>query len=1208
MNELAVRHRLTAILAADAAGFSRLMAVDESATVAALDAARAVFRKQIEDHQGRVVDMAGDSVLAVFETAAGAVVAALAIQQSLRIASEAAPLDRRMRFRIGVHLGDVVEKDDGTVYGDGVNVAARLEGLAEPGGITVSDAVRGVVSGRVHATFIDRGEQHLKNIFTPIHAFAIDFANDPSVASKRHGVGAAARPSQVDVAPRAEAPRTAAQGTEAASAPEAPYPSPRPSSLFVGRQQEMAHLTKALADARQGQGQVVLLAGSGGIGKTRLAQQMARRAEQDGVSVLWGRCLEEPGAPLYWPWRQLIRGYLRRCGDANPAETLGAGLADIASIVPELTEQISPPQPSTDTGDTAQSRFRLFDAVAGFWRRAAQRGPLLLIFEDLHWADATSLRLFAFLAAELEDSALLVIGTYRDTELSRQHPLFETLAGLARSPAFHRIELAGLSGRETEEFMVAAGGGPASANFLSAIHERTEGHPLYLEEILRLMMETRAPQAVGSVTDDPRLLMRIPTGVREVIGKRLNRLSVSAGRLLSIAACIGRSFDLDLLAQLEADKSEDEVLLALEEALAVRLIEPVPKTQQFRFSHALIRETVYDEMLGLRRVRLHLRIGEMLERRCGLDDSTVLPQLAYHFSEAGPGSAAVKALAYARQAAEHAKQLFAFEEAVRLYQLALHLQEEHFAKDAAQRCGLLLDLGEVEWLLGTGEQARAAYREAAELARLQSLGALFARAAVGFEKSSVVAARSGEPAVALLLEAIALHQADDPLRVELLARLGRAYVYCARADEAKEAHHRAVTLARKIGDMRGLRLALASIATGIYWPSLLHERLAAAHEAWNIAEEMRQPLLNLDVLSFFLLNLIAVGDMPSLTRMREQGLRLSEQSGSPHGQAVCRCIEALVAINEGRFADAEDWATQALELGRRVAEDLAVGTYGMQMFCLRREQGRLREALPLLQHFVGTTPKAQIWQPGLALLYAELDMRPECQAQFDSLPWSRALAAPTDASTMTIALFAAEVSVYLEDAARAALLYPLLHGHAGTNLLADSGGPCLGSADRLLGRLATVMGQWEVAQRHFEAALAMDHKTGWRVWLAHSRYAYAVMLHRRASAGDLDRARTLLADALAESTALAMDALTPRIAALAEAIAKPRPAFPCGLTEREVGVLRLMAMGRNNREIGQVLMISSNTVANHVRSILEKTYTANRTEAAAFASREGLLK
>jgi len=165
-----------------------------------------------------------------------------------------------------------------------------------------------------------------------------------------------------------------------------------------------------------------------------------------------------------------------------------------------------------------------------------------------------------------------------------------------------------------------------------------------------------------------------------------------------------------------------------------------------------------------------------------------------------------------------------------------------------------------------------------------------------------------------------------------------------------------------------------------------------------------------------------------------------------------------------------------------------------------------------------------------------------------------------------------------------------------------------GSADRVLGNLANVMAQWDLAEKHYEAALVLDRKSGFGVWLTHSQYDYAVMLQRRAQPGDAGRARELLAQALAESSALGLVALTPRIQALAETIAHPPPAYPCGLSEREVEVLRLLAMGRNNREIGQVLAISPNTVANHVRSILEKTYTANRTEAAAFANREGLLK
>lgn len=1179
MNDPSVKHRLTAILAADAAGFSRLMAVDDGATVQALDAARSVFRQQIQAHQGRVIDMAGDSVLAVFETAGGAVEAAQAVQQALASAAAGIAPERRMRFRIGVHLGDVVEKEDGSVYGDGVNVAARLQALAEPGGIIVSDAVRGVVRGRVGAAFADRGEQQLKNIDAPIHAFAVEMggrAGDAPVPS----AAPAARPAAA----------------------------PRPASLFVGRRQELAQLEKALDSAREGRGRVLLLAGSGGMGKTRLVQEMAGRAERKGASVWWGRCLEEPGAPPYWPWRQLLRSYLRSSADPDPASTLGSGLADIASIVPELVEVLGAAPPTDARAvDTAEARFRLFDAVATFWRRAGRRLPQVLIFEDLHWADATSLRLFAFLAAELQESAVLVIGTYRDTELSRQHPLFETLAELGRSPAFSRIELGGLSERETEELIAAAAGGAASAQLVNAIHARTEGHPLFLEEILRFMLDTRGLHPADPAFDDSRLLHRIPAGVREVIGKRLNRLSVQAGGLLAIAACIGRSFEPDLLAQLDTDRSEDEVLVALEEALALQLIEPVAHSRQFRFSHALVRECVYDEMLGLRRSRLHLRIGELLERRFGEnDDPGVLAQLAYHFSEAGPGDAARKALAYAKQSAQRAAQLLAFEEAARLYQLALQLQRQHFAKDTPAQCALLLDLGDVELNLGAAERALSAYQAAAGLARAEGLVLLFARAAVGFERSNAAAARTGETAVALLLEAIARHRSEDALQAQLLAHLCRAYVYCDRVEDFKEAHRRAVALARRIGDAGALRLALAAFASAVYWPDLLQERLAAAREAWGLAEDLSQPGFVVELMPYYLIDLLHAGDVPALARLRDQGLRMTERTGWLHYQSICRCVEAVVAINEGRFADAEVWAAQALATGRRVAEALAVGVYGTQMFCLRREQGRLVEVLPLLEYFVRTTPSAQTWQPGLALLYAELDMRAQCQAVFDSLPWERARV-PRDAGSMTAVMFCAETCVYLGDAARAAVLYPLLKGHAGANLVADSGGPCLGAADRLLGSLAGVMRQWTLAQRHFEAALALDLQSGSRVWLAHSRYAYAVMLHRRALAGDFERAGALLAQALAEATRLGMGALAPRIRALAERVALP-PAQPCGLSDREVEVLRLMAAGRNNREIGQALAISPNTVANHVRSILEKTYTSNRAEAAAFAMREGVLK
>jgi class 3 adenylate cyclase/DNA-binding CsgD family transcriptional regulator/tetratricopeptide (TPR) repeat protein len=1199
-----VKHRLTAILAADAAGFASLMAIDEAATLAALDAARAVFRERIEASRGRVIDMAGDSVLAVFETASGAVDAGLAIQQAL-CRADPAVRGTRLQFRIGVHLGDVIEKHDGTVYGDGVNIAARLQAIAEPGGVVVSDALRSVVGGRADASFSDKGRQSLKHIGRPIGAFAVRPAG---AADEAAGAGGRAGRGEAGAQPPA-----AAAATPAPDAPEAvaPRAGERPRALFVGRAPELAQLSAALGTARKGFGRVVLLAGSGGIGKTRLAQQIAQQAEREGVTALWGRCLEEAGAPPYWPWRQLIRSHLRGAGAADAAQILGSGLAEIAGIVPEVAERFEVPAPpaTLDAAQSAtQSRFRLFDAVAGFWRRAAARAPLLLIFEDLHWADATSLRLFGFLASELDDLAMLVIGTYRDTGLSRSHPLFETLADLTRSTACERIELMGLSVDESAAFTAAASHGAVGAGLARALHQRTEGHPLFLEETLRYLIAARTPGAAEAGIDDAQLLTKIPSGVREVIGKRLNRLSLPTVRHLSMAACIGRSFDLSLLAELETENSEDALLAALEEALAEHLIEPVPDGHGFRFAHALIRETLYDEMLGVRRARLHLRIGEALERRLGGDDAGAWPQLAYHFSEAGAGAAA-KALDYARRAGAHAGRLLAFEEAARLHDVALQLLQRDFAADLAQRCDVLLALGDARRWCATAEAASDCYLHAAALARQIGLGTAFVRAAIGYAYSSTQAGHSGEPAVALLQEAIAQHHGDDAVQVELAARLCVAYVYCDRAEEAMQAHRRAVALAREIGDARSLFVALAAIATSVYWPALLRERLAADREAWAIVEarDLRGQEL-LPLVAYYLCDLIHAGDVARLAQLRAQSLRLCVQWRAPYWLSICRHIEVLIAISEGRFDDAERWAVLALREGRGVAEDKAIGAFGMQMFCLRREQGRLHEALPMLQQFVRDTPDAQTWKPGLALVYAELDMREPCEAEYAGLGWQHMAGSPTDAGRLTTAIFAAEVCIHLRDAGRAALLYDALRDRAGTNLLGDTSGPCLGCADRLLGSLATLMGQWDAAQRHFEAALAMDAATGWKVWLAHSHYRYAQMLHLRARPGDMEKARALLAQAQALGSTLGMQTLVARVEALAGLLGAPPPAYPCGLSEREVEVLRLIAIGRNNREIGQVLSISPNTVANHVRSILAKTYTANRTEAAAFANREGLIR
>ncbi|VXC78636.1 Transcriptional regulator, LuxR family (modular protein) [Burkholderia sp. 8Y] len=981
------------------------------------------------------------------------------------------------------------------------------------------------------------------------------------------------------------------------------------SDFFIGRDHELRLAKASLVKAADGHGGVMLVAGSAGIGKSRLARQIVATAADQRFTVHWARCPEEPGAPAYWPWRQLFRSASR---NKVPCVVDDASAADHAIIGAAIPEALSPHVAndlSTCDVDTAQARFALFDAITRFWQRAATEEPVLLVFDDLHCADPTSIRLLSFFSAQLAHVAVMVLATYRDTEVAGDHPLNDTFADLVRTPGFRCLHLRGLDCRESGLFFLAASGAVPNASLAQALHVRTEGNPLFLQETVRYLIEDRARSGVVAC-DESVLLTVIPEGVRHVIAKRVRHLPEHARRLLPIASCIGRTFDIELLMALEPKGEEERVLASLEAALQASLLETTAERGVLRFSHVLIRDMLYEDLLAARRERLHGAIAEWLETRERGNRAPRLAQLAHHFAQAGRHADVAKALHYAREAAEQAGRSFAFEEASRLCRLALSLQAAHFGHDASLRCDLLLTLGRAEADVGAPEPSRAAFLEAAEVARDNGLTAAFVRAAIGFEQANFRTARSGEASVALLIQAIEAHEGNDAMRVELLACLSRAYVYCNLAEEAQRTWQVCVALARELGDARGLYLALTAITSAGYWPALLDERLAAGNEAWSIAQassELRWTLA--DLMAYRLCDLFRVGDIVKLRAALDADRRVSRDVNSLYHQAVVLCFETLLSINEGTFDRAECEAQQALAMGERVAQQAAATAFGMQMFCIRREQGRLGEVLPAMQLMLRKSTTASLWRPGIALIYAELDMRAEARAEFDALQLQSMTECPANADSLTRACFAAEVCVYLEDASRAAALYRVLQPYEGATLLLDIGGPCLGAADRLLGMLATVDRRWEVAEQHFMRAMDIDERTGARVWLAHDRYRYARMLHARGAAEDRPRANQLIEGALADARALGMSTLVARVETLRAAIdaSSAEPAYPCGLTKREVEVLRLVAIGRNNRDIGRVLEISSNTVANHIRSILDKTYSANRTEAAAFASHAGLL-
>jgi DNA-binding NarL/FixJ family response regulator len=982
--------------------------------------------------------------------------------------------------------------------------------------------------------------------------------------------------------------------------------------VFVGRERELAALGTALDQALGGAGRVVMLSGEPGIGKTRTAEMLARYAEHRDVRVLWGRCYEEPGAPPFWPWLQVIRASAESYDDARLRALLNAGGGDLAEIVPELAQRLPDLVRVERPADATQARFRLFDAIAGFWKRVAADAPHLLVLDNLHWADAPTLRLLEFLAPALGGAQLLVLGTYRDIELSRRHPLSNTLGELARDARFQRLRLAGLSLGEASRFMSAASGRPLPPDLAAAVHDQTEGNPLFLGEITRFLLQEGVldEAAAAARAGLGPVLRRIPEGVKEVIGTRLNRLSPACNAVLANAAAIGRTFGADVLAQVDGG-AEEPLSAALEEALAATVIEPSAEPGWFQFSHALVRETLYDEIPPLRRTRLHLRIGAALETLQGRDPMSSLAALAYHYCAALPGGDPRKAADYAQRAAERADQLFAYEEAARYCRLALQALEAKGADDdPARRCRLLIALGEA--LVKTGENLQAAevLQHAAESAKALGVTPEFARAALAFEEATWRPGIPGEAAARLLRDALAgLPEEDSIVRARVLSSLTRALVFSGALDEAMAVHREALAMARRIGDRGTIAAALRAVATARWLPQEFAARVGTTLEAERLAAEIGDRERMLEAASWRLFDLMELGDLSARAREFEAYTRLADEVRQPFYQYIGVSSRAMMALFEGRLAESERLAREALELGGRMPGLDAEGVYGIQMFSVRREQGRLAELAPVVAHFVQRTAAAAKWRPGLALVYSELGLAAEARAEFETIAAEGFERVPKDARWVTCMTYLAEVCAFLGDAERAAVLYAELAPFEGRNLIAPPNVACFGAASRHLGLLAATMKRWPDAERHFEAALAMNARQSGRPWLAHTQHQYAAMLLARNAAGDRERAITLLDEAVAAAREIGMAVLEARAAALRDEAGRApgRIRYPAGLSHREVEVLRLVAAGRGNREIAEALFVSHNTVANHVRSILTKTNTANRTEAAAFAVQHALL-
>jgi DNA-binding SARP family transcriptional activator len=831
---------------------------------------------------------------------------------------------------------------------------------------------------------------------------------------------------------------------------------------FVGREAELARLRERWAEVRSGGGELVVIAGEPGVGKTRLAARFAAEVHTTGTTVLYGRADEDSIVP-YQPLVEALRHLLTYVDITTLEAALGAQLAELRPLLPDATLV---PAEGVVGPARGENRYALFEAASSLIQHVAQGRPMLLVVEDLHWADKPTLLLLRHVLRAAEDSPVMVLGTYREVELRAPAPLPRLLADLRREHVLHRISLLGFDERETVEFLAGRANGKPAASDARQLREYTAGNPFLIEETLSSVGDDRPlPGTAASAT------VHVPEGAREVISRRFERLEPATLEVLTHASILGRDFSLAALEELSA-LAPDDVLRALEDAIGAGVVVEDPEqVGRFFFCHALMREVIYARPAASRRELLHLRAGEALETARDTLDVHVA-ELAHHYFLARHAGGAERAQRYSVDAAGEAERAHAYEEAARHYERALQALEASSVADESARVDILLDLGTVRWQ-GGEPGARGAFEEAATLARRRGDAESLLRAVLGAGGRFYAPGRPNPSYVAQLEQVLArsrgIGQAD---RARLLARLAEALAGSDGA-RAKDVSAEAVRQAREAGDDDALVVAQLSRHAALLHIQHLRERLEIAEEAAALAD--RSGLREFAALGrhWHVYDLMEGADFGYAHARHAELEQLALQLQQPLYRHSALAWSGVFAQLTGQLDESERLACEGLRLAERAGARDARGHFTAQLLAVRREQGRMAELLPEIERLAADRSPALCWSALLPLVHLDAGDHERAASVLAELAADGFADVPDGLLWLPSMAWLGEAAAAIRDPATSATLLVQLEPYAGRLVQVGFAG-CWGALDHVLGLLADATGHRQVAEHHLRAALR-DH-------------------------------------------------------------------------------------------------------------------------------------